>query len=123
MDASLKEKFLSKNLWIRVGFLVFLAIVSWLFIYVFLAILVVAIIQTVMTFMKGAPEKTILNVGESVVTFFAHVLRFVMYNTEEPPFPFSSWPGVTKKAPVKAPEKTPKLEVEPKKESEETTSE
>jgi hypothetical protein len=83
---------------------------------------VIAVFQLISLLLTGQINQNLLPFGQGLSTFLYQVLRFLTFNTEEKPFPFSEWPGT--KTPATQPEGTaesqestpPNLEIPPKSE-------
>ncbi len=89
MEEELKERLTSKDIWIRLLYMLFFTIAyavaetvtTLLVIFQFLAIL----------FTSHANEP-LLRLGNNLSIYIRQILQFVTFNTETRPFPFSDWP-------------------------------
>ncbi len=86
----LKASLMVADRWIRLLFMVVFAIVNYL---VQIASWLIAAAQFIITLVTGKPNKNLLNLGEGLSGFSFHILKYLMYVTDEKPYPFSSWPG------------------------------
>ncbi len=51
----------------------------------------VVLLQIGAVLFTGTPNPNILDFGRSLSTYHYHILLFLTFNTEQLPFPFSSW--------------------------------
>jgi Domain of unknown function (DUF4389) len=56
-------------------------------------VVAVAVFQFVVALITGKPNVNLTSFGEGLSRFIYQVARFLTFNTEEKPFPFSPWPG------------------------------
>jgi hypothetical protein len=84
-----KDRLLSVDHWLRFGFMVvfvlILSVVSYL-------IVGLVILQFCWALIAGEGNDKLRDFGSSVSRFILHVLRFLTYNTDIKPFPFTDWP-------------------------------
>lgn len=52
----------------------------------------IVLVQFVTILVSRRANETLLRFGNSLSAYVRQILRFVMYNTEEMPFPFADWP-------------------------------
>lgn len=52
----------------------------------------IVVVQFVTILINGRANETLLRFGNSLSAYVRQMLRFVMYNTEQMPYPFSDWP-------------------------------
>lgn len=103
---TLKEKLSIKDKWIRLLFMVLFAIVVY-----FIAIPLVWLIgafQFFYTLFTNTALKTLEPFSDGLSQYIHQIMSFIIYVTEQKPFPFSSWPGaktLTKKPSEKKEEK------------------
>ena len=53
----------------------------------------VAILQFAWMLISGETNPRLLSFGESLSRYFYQILRYLTFNTEDKPFPFSDWPS------------------------------
>ena len=93
MDQKLKDKLIVKSKWLRgLNILLFLFIV-WI---VKFFILTIAILQFFLVLFTDQTNSRLLEFGEHLSSYVAQVFRYLTYNTEERPYPFAPWPGMSK---------------------------
>ncbi|MFT4610043.1 MAG: hypothetical protein ACJAUT_000282 [Cellvibrionaceae bacterium] len=84
-----KDRLLSVDHWLRFGFMalfiLILSVVSYL-------IVGLVILQFCWALIAGEGNDKLRDFGSSVSRFILHVLRFLTYNTDIKPFPFTDWP-------------------------------
>jgi len=78
-----------KNGWTRV---LFVALFWFIFYLTQLVVAAVVIAQCLFTLITGAPNQHLLKFGDSLSRYVQEVLRYVTFNTDERPFPFSDFP-------------------------------
>lgn len=54
---------------------------------------VVTIIQFVMTLLNDTPNARLVSFGRSMGIYLRQIVDFLVFATEEMPFPFSEWPA------------------------------
>jgi len=86
----LKSSLVVADKWIRLIFMILFAIVNYLLQFV---IWIIALVQFVLTLITGKPNQNLLSLGEGLSKFSLHILRYLMFVTDEKPYPFSEWPG------------------------------
>ena len=85
----LKNKLLSAEHWLRFLFMVLFAAIAFVAAYV---VTVLIVIQFLFALVTGESDKRLQNFGSSMSQYIFQILRFLTYNSEEKPFPFSDWP-------------------------------
>ena len=58
-----------------------------------LLLFVTAVFQFGSVLLTGHPNDRMRSFGESLGRLFYQIVRFLTFNTDERPFPFSDWPG------------------------------
>jgi hypothetical protein len=53
----------------------------------------IAVLQFASVLFKGELNPTLKSFGQSVSLYMYQIAQFVTFNSEERPFPFSSWPA------------------------------
>ena len=76
--------------WIRLLYVGLFAIIYWVAEVVLVAIVV---IQFGFVLISGERNDKLLQLGAGVSKFIYQILRFVTFNTDSKPFPFSDWPA------------------------------
>lgn len=56
----------------------------------------VVLIQIGFVIITGARNQKLLSLGADISMFIYEVLRYLTFNAEKKPFPFSDWPSVEK---------------------------
>lgn len=78
--------------WIRVLFMLIFGLVLYLIIVP--VALVLALGQALFTIVTGDENENLRKFGAALSQYVYQVLRFLTFNTEEKPFPFSDFPGI-----------------------------
>ena len=94
-SSSIKEHLTARPTWIRGLFILLFAVIYRVAGVVLAA---VAIIQFGFVLFTGQRNERLLGFGESLGRFYYQIVRYVTFNTEERPFPFSDWPGAAPSA-------------------------
>ncbi len=89
MDENIKENIKSQNMWIRGLYMLLFALIYSIAEIVFTA---VAIFQFLTALVTGKPNELLLNFGQSLSTYIYQTIQFFTFNSDEKPYPFSSWP-------------------------------
>lgn len=98
MDAKLKAKLSSKNKWIRGLYILLFLFITFIVKFI---IWFITLFQFVTVLFTDQPNKMALEFSEHLSIYIAQIFRFIAYNTEEKPYPFSAWPS--KKIEIKSP--------------------
>lgn len=56
---------------------------------------VVVLLQVGCQLIKGSPDQSLCEFGDSLTQYLAQIARFGTFNSEEKPWPFSDWPTAT----------------------------
>jgi len=88
MEQELKQRFTAVDRWLRLVFMVIYLVV--LYVVQFIIWILVAL-QFIFALLTGHPNQNLLNFTRGLNAFCYHILRYVTYNTNDKPFPFSSW--------------------------------
>ncbi len=88
----MKEHLLAKATWIR-GF--FMLIYAALYYVANIVLLVMVLFQFGSLLLTGQINKRLLGFGQGLSMYIYQIIRYLTYNTEEKPFPLSSWPSST----------------------------
>jgi hypothetical protein len=86
----LKSSLMVADKWIRLVFMILFAVVNYL---LQIVSWVIAAVQFVLTLITGKPNQNLLSLGDGLSKFSLHILRYLMFVTDEKPYPFSEWPG------------------------------
>jgi hypothetical protein len=89
MDEEVKERLRSRDLWLRALYMVFFAIVS---VIVRTVVTLLAFVQFIAILLTGHANEPLLQLGNNLSVYAYQIIRFVTFNTEMQPFPFSAWP-------------------------------
>lgn len=89
-NEELKSNLLSSRHWLRLVFMLLFAallqlagIVMW----------VLVILQFLFSLISGKDNRNLRAFGASLSSYMYQTLKFLTYNSEEKPFPFSDWPS------------------------------
>jgi len=89
MDETLKTNILSAKHWLRLLFMLLFAallqvasVVMW----------VLVSLQFLFSLVTGSDNRNLRRFGHSLSQYIYQALQFLIYNSEEKPFPFSDWP-------------------------------
>jgi hypothetical protein len=86
----LKSSLMVADKWIRLVFMILFAVVNYL---LQIVSWVIAAVQFVLTLITGKPNQNLLSLADGLSKFSLHILRYLMFVTDEKPYPFSEWPG------------------------------
>ena len=89
MDQQLKENVTSGALWLRLLYMVFFAVCLQVARMVMWAVVG---LQFFFALITGKDNGKLREFGLSLSTFIFDALKFLTYNSDEKPFPFSDWP-------------------------------
>lgn len=88
IDDQLKESLMMKDKWIRLFFMVVYAMVNYV---VQMLIWALAAVQFIFVLFTSKPNENLLRFSAGLTDFSYHIIRYLAYNVEEKPFPFSGW--------------------------------
>ncbi len=91
MDEQLKSNLTSSKLWVRVVYMLLLALFCYLASF-FIAIVIV--VQLIITLISGSYNKRLRAFSLSLIKYIQQSLMFLSFNSDNKPFPFSDWPEV-----------------------------
>ena len=86
---SFKEKLLSADHWLRFLFMVLFGLILSVAGYVMTAVVIMSFFWALLA---GQNNEKLRRFGGNLSHFIYQILRFLTYNTEVKPFPFSDWP-------------------------------
>ena len=92
----IKANMLSTTFWIRVVFMLIFALVLWA---LWLAVIVIIVVQTVIVLITGEINEQLQKLGAIAAIYLSQVVSFMVFATEDKPFPFSPFPGDTDSKP------------------------
>lgn len=81
-----------RETWFRVLFVLLFAVI---YSVAEIVIVTVVLLQFGFVLITGERNKKLLDFGANLSTFVYQILRYVSFNTDERPFPFTDWPSVT----------------------------
>jgi hypothetical protein len=96
-EIKIKERALSLDVWLR-GLFTFLFIL--IFGTLYWITLGIAFFQFGSQLIVGEVNQRLLDFSESLTIYTFQVSEYLTFNTEEKPFPFSSWPKPHHKPPI-----------------------
>ena len=79
-----------RNIWLRGLFMLLMAMLYQLS---GTLLFIVAIMQFLFALLNGMPNARLLAFGRSLGRYVQQIVRFLSFDTEEMPFPFSDWPA------------------------------
>ncbi len=91
MDKQLKANITSSELWLRLIYMVFFGVCLQL---VRIMMWAIVVLQFCLVLITGGDNEYLRNFGLTLSQYVFQVFKFLTYNTEEKPFPFSDWPTV-----------------------------
>lgn len=110
MDEQLKSNLTSSKHWMRLIYMVLFAI----FLQVASVVMtVLVVVQFLFALITGSDNINLRKFGDSLSIYIFSVLQFLIYNSEEKPFPFADWPESSVKteiAPAASPVKPAEVE-------------
>jgi hypothetical protein len=90
-----KQNLMSRGTWTRLIFMILFAAIF----YVAVVVLVAGVlIQFLLKLFTGDPNARLTKLGESLARYVYQIVRFLTFNTEDMPFPWSDWPGAAPSA-------------------------
>ncbi|WP_078085439.1 DUF4389 domain-containing protein [Microbulbifer mangrovi] len=88
-NEELKQNLTSSNQWMRLIYMVLFAVLLEIAGFVMLA---VVIAQFLFAIVSGGANDNLRRLGDQIASYIYQTLQFLIYNSEEKPFPFSEWP-------------------------------
>jgi hypothetical protein len=79
-----------RNIWLRGLFMLLMAMIYHLS---GTLLFIVVILQFLFALLNGAPNARLLAFGRSLGRYVQQIVRFLAFDTEDMPFPFSDWPS------------------------------
>lgn len=81
-----------RSLWVRVLLMILMALAFHLAITV---LGVLALVQLVLAIIAGGPNERLGRFGRGLGQYFRQMSEFLIFASEEAPFPFSDWPSAS----------------------------
>lgn len=88
-NEELKHNLTSGNQWMR---LLYMVLFAFLLEIAGLVMLAVVVLQFLFSIFTGIPNDNLRRLGDQIASYIFQTLQFLIYNTEEKPFPFAEWP-------------------------------
>ena len=88
-NEAIKHNLTTPDHWLRALFMVLFVILLEVAGVVMLATIV---LQFLFAIISGGPNENLRQLGSQIASYIYQVLQFLIYNTEEKPFPFAEWP-------------------------------
>ncbi|WP_295802968.1 DUF4389 domain-containing protein [uncultured Microbulbifer sp.] len=88
-NEELKQNLTSTNQWVRLIYMVLFAVLLEIAGFVMLAVVIAQFIFAIFT---GSANDNLRRLGDQLASYIYQALQFLIYNSEEKPFPFSEWP-------------------------------
>lgn len=85
----IKRNLLDADQWIRIIFMVLFAVVAW---FVLIGLLILVVVQALISLISGEPNRNLQKAGFTFGCWLHEMVLFLVYNTEEKPFPFAEFP-------------------------------
>ncbi len=85
----MRQHFTNKESWKRGLYMLLFAL---LYSLAEIVVAAVAFFQFIAVLITGEPNQRLLSFGYSLSGYIAQILRFVTYNSELKPYPFTTWP-------------------------------
>ena len=80
-----------RETWVRALFVILFALI---YSVAEIVIFTVVLVQFGFVLITGERNKKLLDFGANLSTFVYQILRYVSFNTDDKPFPFTDWPSV-----------------------------
>ncbi|WP_160152936.1 DUF4389 domain-containing protein [Microbulbifer sp. ALW1] len=88
-NEELKQNLTSTNQWVRLIYMVLFAVLLEIAGFVMLAVVIAQFLFAIFT---GSANDNLRRLGDQIASYIYQTLQFLIYNSEEKPFPFSEWP-------------------------------
>jgi len=85
----IKANMMSTTFWIRVLFMLIFALVLWA---LWLAVIVIIVVQTVIVLITGEINDQLQKLGAIAANYLGQIVNYMVFATEDKPFPFSPFP-------------------------------
>lgn len=91
-DGEITENLKSRGTWLRLVFMLLFAVIYYVSELVLFA---VAALQFLWKLFSGSANERLTVFGANLAEFVRQIARFLTFNTERLPFPFSDWPNTS----------------------------
>ncbi|SFX06612.1 DUF4389 domain-containing protein [Marinospirillum alkaliphilum] len=88
-STSIKERLKDESYWLRLPFMV-LFFLAWKL--TELVLIGVILVQVVYRLVMGEPQQQLQQFGSQLTVYAYQLFRYLTFNTDTKPFPFSEWP-------------------------------
>lgn len=88
MDEQLEENLKKISTWKRIFFMLIFGAIGGL---VRMLLWAVILLQLATVLLSGSPNPNVLKFGHNLSLYTYHILKFLTFNTETLPYPFSEW--------------------------------
>ena len=85
----IRANLLSATFWVRILFMLIFALVLWA---LWLAVIVICVVQTVIVLITGEVNEQLQKLGGVAAIYLGQIVSFMLFATEEKPFPFTPFP-------------------------------
>lgn len=82
----IKANLMSSTFWVRILFMLIFALVLWA---LWLAVIVICVVQTIIVLITGEINDQLQKLGAIAAVYLGQIVNFMLFVTEEKPFPFS----------------------------------
>lgn len=86
----IKANLLSVSFWVRLLFMLGYALALWV---VWIILIVICLVQTVIVLITGRANANLQGFGTQTAAYMHQIIRFMIFSTEERPFPFNEFPA------------------------------
>lgn len=90
MNENIEPPVNKRNIWMRGFFMLLMALALHISGTV---LFFVSLIQFVLMLLNDAPNARLVSFGRSMARYFQQIVNFLVFATEEIPFPFNDWPA------------------------------
>ena len=97
-NADVKRHMRQRSTWIRLIYMLILAVAWTIAEIVFIAVVVLQFLAKLFT---GKPIENLLSFGRNLAEYMAEIVRFETFVTEDLAFPFTPWPTVQEQKPLR----------------------
>jgi len=90
MDEQMKENLTATETWIRLLFMILFGVISSFALWF---LWIIAAFQFVVVLFTRQTNDNLTEFSDSLIAYFEQVFSFLLFRTEDKPFPFSPWPS------------------------------